>query len=807
MYRQKLKHIFGAVLAAAAVFVFCVSASAEVEAPELKFVPAEGRYIYCNNREFITREDLADVSNEKASFIMTNEDLTADKYALFVSHVNHTDKRNEDGTQILEEGFDVEVDVLFRAEEDTKIRITALGFEVPENTKYYLDGNIYTNENQWGCFNAWADYLNMPISEIDSGVKYDPIGFEPVEFEVKAGEDVWLSKYIENYREVPYYRPVHIVADFEILSGKTDVNVCAVKATGTLGDRSHLARNLRHGAYIYEHQHKGIADTLNQMDAELNYTIDDSVASGEALPIKIFNQYVPEGNVAWMWVTHINPRSDYWSKQNGDETGMIKLEYEDDSKLMYYGKDVPEEERDNIWRFDTTHTDVPVYPGEDTGYTKNTYVPNYEIKESDKDEYACSLGNFGVFVNYHINVTNNGNTDRWFNYKLNTTSSNLIILRDENGNVMEPYPICKGYHEKKEEDILASIELPAGETTSFTLTVVLTTNYLGGMENNFIITDHSNPVKTYEPSWTDMTPDTSYTGKEYIKWENGELYTSLDKTNWVRRSLNEQTKKIFDGHWNEFKLLWTGNGYIAKNTLYDGIPYYIVRDFFQNVYFLDSSFNLTSTYSFGAYPTDMAVGTDGIYVKAGTRYYSTDGQNWEKASYEYDLPVYNYGRFAVYTKNGEVFISPDDTNMYKVDSDIISAPVYTDGVYYISSDNLLYSYDGVYWADDTEKLTQNAPVIILDNTTALSLSVPPSQDGTVPLRSFSDYMRWDIGYSDGCVTIETGTDTVKIQENSQTAELNGDQITLSTAMSVIDGISSMNINDIKTLFGLDLKII
>ncbi len=780
----------------------------DIAPADLQFTPRSGRYIYCNNPEFITRDDIVDDSNDKATYLMNNEDLGPDNYSIFVSHVNHTDLRNGDGTQILENGFDIEVDVAFEAVEDTVVRITALGFEVPENVKYYMDGKTYTMEMPWGCFDAWSDYLDARIAEIDSGSKYYPVGFEPVEFEIKAGEIKYLSEYISNYREVPYYRPVHIIADFEIVSGTTDVNVLATRATGVLRDRSNVAKNPQRASFVYEHQHKGIADTLNQMDADLAYTIDDSDASGSILPVTVHNQYVPDGNVATMFVTHINPRSDFWSKANGDETGMVKLNYYDPMKHMYYGKNVSESDYDLVWHFDTTHSELAEYPAAGCSYTKNKFVPNFELSEDDPDEYACSLGNYGVFMNYNISITNDGNNDRWFNYKLNTTSSNLIILRDADGEIVSPYPICKGYHDSKEEDILACVELPAHETTEFTLTVVLTTNYLGGMENTFYISDSANPVKTYTASWTKVKTDSHFTGREQVRWINGELYTMVGDSALWRRSLSTETTEKFTGHWNEYKILWRGGtrGYIAKNTLYDGIPYYYVRDFYRTVYFFDEAFNLTGEYTFDSYPTDMAVGVNGVYVKAGSKLYSTDGETWTKpADSSFDLPVYNYSRFATATKNGNFYITDNDADYYKVvtDKDIV-LPLYTDGMFYISNDDRYFSYDGVYWSEDISTIYNDAEVVIIDDE-AIEMSAP-ALAGKLPLAAFAEAMGFETAVSDDAVSVYTDGTEITVTLGEAAATVNGVSKELSAESEYILGSLMVSVEDINALFGMNVTL-
>ena len=202
--------------------------ASELSPKDLVFEPdTSGKYIYCNNVEFISRYDLADTSNPKPKYIMNNE-LESGKYAFFASHVNHTELRDANGA-MTEAGFDIELDVKFTAAEDTTVTVTALGFEVPENKKYYYNGNSYTYEEAWGCLNAWASYKQIPIRQMESGKTYEPMAFEPVTVTLKAGETFYLSSIIPNYRAVPFYRPVHLLADFEV-SGKTSCDVCAFKS-------------------------------------------------------------------------------------------------------------------------------------------------------------------------------------------------------------------------------------------------------------------------------------------------------------------------------------------------------------------------------------------------------------------------------------------------------------------------------------------------------------------------------------------------------------------------------------------------
>ena len=693
-----------ALSALAALFLFGTTAALAVDSAELSFTKStDGKYIFCNSNEFIRRSDLADESNETPKYIMNNEDLTPDKYALFASHVNHTEKRSGDGYVITEAGFDIELDVEFTAKEDTRLTLTRLGFEVPKNRRYWYEGKSYTFEDQWGCFNAWASYLGIPIHQIDSGTEYRPQSIEPVTVDIKAGEKLYLSRYIGNYDIVPFYRPVHILADFTIDSGKCDVNVLAVRSTGTLRDRSTVSRKLEYGHFARDRQHKGISENLNRVDAELSYTIDDWTWSDTQLPVTVHNYYRPEGNETNKWYTHLNPRSDPWSHELCAESDMLAFSYRDEGKRLLYGRAVPENERDSVWHFDIEHNDLSSYvegEGERAKFVPNAALPDAAYENKDN---ACSMGNYGVLYNYRINVTNNGGMIRYLNYVPNTGSNIVVILRDENGELMTPYAVSKGVNSARVKNTMASVELLPQKTTTINLQVVLTTNYAGGIENALTITDTPQMVEIYKSSRQEIVKDYDYTGREFYKWEDRTLWLSDDLENWRKIDIKDDLKYTVYGNWSEYKLTRTGNGYVMKATLYDAIPYYLVCDFFKTVYFLDENFNIVSKHEFDYYPTAVAPAKDVCYVKAGTPLYSGDNSTWTMSG-DTVMPCWNYGENVAMAKDGKIYLSTDGVNFTEHDYGDFK-PTYIDSLgdlyYYAQGRSLWYSHDALEW----EKIT------------------------------------------------------------------------------------------------------
>ena len=654
-----------------------------------------GKYIYCNNHEFIRRKDLADTSNPHAKYLMNNT-LKPDKYAMFVSHVNHTEIRDE-ANNIIETGFDVELDVVFKAIEDTEIVITAIGFEVPAHSKYYYRGEEYKFEEAWGCMNAWADYLGMPIKELDSGMTYNSHEFNPVTITIPAGHKVWLSEYIRNYCPVPFYRPVLLLADFEVKSGVTEANVAAIRSNGQVGDRRYVHPNPAFGYYDREKQYKGISDTLNKVDASLEYTISDWI--GGELPVVVYNDYVPEGNEITHWYTNLNPYADPWNKVNAAASDMLTFKYKDDTKLEYYGSGVPEERKDNVWVFALNRSDYAAYPGKVSGSSRNKFIPN-DVLTTDCDPSGTgNFGNYGVRYNYKIKITNEGKITRYINYNLATISNNIVILKDENGNPVNDFAICKGESKIKTSDTMACVEIPGNTTKTFIIEVILPTNYVGGMENSLQIANVKSVPKVYENILERIPVDLGYTGKEYIKWDDWDMYTSPDGKEWTKAGLTPEVKEIFEDNWNQYEILHVGDGYMVKPSLYDSSPYYGIREFFTKVYFLNEDFTLYSSHTFYQYPTDMSYAKGVYYVTAGSKYMSTDRKEWTLTDGSYLLPVDNGNLFAVKKSGSEILYCGDGDYMPSVfesgKPDFVERA--GDIYYYTRGKNIYVSYDGMYF--------------------------------------------------------------------------------------------------------------
>lgn len=666
-----MKKIFIALTALFMAAAVNISAYAKAEPADLKFSPkGGGTFIYCNNHESVLRSMLSDTSNPEAEYLMTNQNMKKGKYSLYASHLNHTELRGEDGG-ISEAGFDIEVDVRFLAEEDTVITFSSAAFETPELDIFYEEGMLRKTEGDWGCIQAVADYMQRPIKQIHGDMQYDPLGFEEVSVTLKKGEEMWLGKYIKNYRSIAWLKPVQILADFEIVSGSAEIDVAALRANGTVGDRSHNVPDAKFGAYHRDRAHKGLADSLPFVYSDkMEYVIDDSVLSGTLLPVRLYNQVAPGGNTVERWCTNLNPQTDAWSSAVCAESDMLPIYYADQSKLEYYGKNVAEKDKEDVWYFDTMHSDTAEYI-EGVEAKPDDYMPNYRIPDGTVNygDFGCHLGNYGVGINYVVSIKNNSSRVRYFNYNLLTNSNNIVNVRDEKGEYIGEYSLMKGRSDDKREDTMACIKLPPDTETSFMIEEILPMNYVGGMGNSFVITDTPADMTVLEDMRLyKLTPD-KFTGKEYFKWSGESIYTSYDKENWTQHTLSEVTKEIFKGNWNNYDIVSTDRGYMAKCSEYQTSPAYYtnILNYYYTVYFLDRDFNVTGRHTFDEYPNEISFARGKYYVKTDNYiYYSEDTDRWNTLdSGGYDMPLDNGGIFSAAAKDNEYYVSLDGVEYIK----------------------------------------------------------------------------------------------------------------------------------------------
>lgn len=607
------------------VFCFGAAASAQQQPIPIEFEKAGGgQWIYCNNPEFVRAKDLSTIENPEATYLLKNEALGPDKYSVFNCFYNWNE-------------FDIEADIEFVAREDSIITIQSAGFRLPVGFEY------------WDCIGTWSDYMGINIKTLNHYQQHVPYQGDtglPRTITLKKGERDWVGKYIYNYDVVRPRMTFNMLVDFTIESGSVDVNFAALKNYGTLNDRSYHNPEAAPGKYYNDTSVKGIeTESLPRVEAELEIVIDADTPNGENMPVLIHNRFFNDGNVVPYWMTNINiVRDDYrFSKEIAVDTDMLTLAYRDDSKLSYYGPNVPAEKRDNVWLFDPFHHNTLGYES-GMPWDAATHVPNapngnsFDIDNPPDQKWEFNLGNFGVTNRYYLTVSNIDSKKRTLNYVLDTSlTSSIVIVRDEYGQMLNPYThtrtdpfaLCKGINSNKKEDCMFSTELYPGQTKSYILDVILPTNCYGGIVNILRADEHKylqDPGATPYPSYTSLYEygNCFYNGEAYMKWENGTLQRRSG-THWSPVRLPGGTSVFFQNRTRDFSFVKLKNGYAGRFSGWDGLGWNVSHSEDENkVYFFDENMNLLRSKEFGAYVENMYCVDGVLYVDAEKEYQSSD---------------------------------------------------------------------------------------------------------------------------------------------------------------------------------------
>lgn len=594
----------------------CLAAAAEPVPIQFR-KSGGGQYIYCNNPENVNPWNLSTDENPYSTYMMKNEALGPDRYSVFFCFYNCTE-------------FDVEPDIEFFSE-NASITIHSVGYYLPQGKEYF------------DCLGAWSDFMGISIrtlNECRQYVPYQPLAGQFPKTISLSGTNDWISRYIYNYDGLNPRTTFLMLVDFTIDKGTADVNFAALKRYGAVGDRTHHNPNAAPGNYHRDTSVKGIdKETLPMAECDLNVVIDSQTQDGDCVMVEIFNQFHNEGNVVPYWMTNINPaRDDYlFSKNVAAGSDMLELSYHDDTKLNCYGKDVPDSLKDNVWRFDIYHHDTKEYES-GMPWQAETHIPNAETgKTLDLDhlpntEWEANLGNFGVTNRYHLTVTNTDSRERVLNYMLETVfASNIVIVRDEEGNLLNPYTLTqenayalsKGITYVKKEDCMLSIPVPPGQTRKYIVDVIEPTNCYGGILQS--LKADSYPYLKEEPQvsfpqYTQRYPldNVFYNGQEFMKWKDGELYRYTEERNWQKvlpASSSGSFLKGLDPNYQLVKLP-QGEGYAARFSAWDEYEkgYISIRNERRDVLLYDEFLEYTGKQEFPGYIEKLSFAAPNLYV-------------------------------------------------------------------------------------------------------------------------------------------------------------------------------------------------
>lgn len=585
----------------------------------LSFEPVGGgKFIYCNNPEPI--EDDMILNGESPRYIMNNENLTPDSYYIYISHFNYT---SGDGI-----GYDIELDMEMTAKEDSKITIHKAFFETPQNYGFYKNGIRNVAESDWGHLQVCADMLGIPMCDIRGEDFYYPRSYEPITLEVKKGEKIWLSEYLECYEAVKVGKGVHIQALISIDSGLMDFNVGAIKSNSGENVRESLPENIAFGEYRWDYTLKGIADSMPQTETNIKYIIDESTEDGERIPVFLKNQYIPSGHTVTQWYTQLNPQNDIWSKTTAAESDILPLYYRDDTKLNFYGLNIADSEKDNIWRFDTLHSALRKYePRFNTGL-ESDFIPNFLLSvDTDNHEYACNIGNYGVAASYKMTVTNE--TDEVKYCSLVLTAASEIIAYESNANGEKNYAYVKDLTGEKITDNMLSHKIPPNSTEEFTFSLILPVNYNGGIKNELVITDKNIQTVNFE----EKKAETEAEHKQAEYRITNEIYGEYLKEKFPL--MLAETQRLFNGNKNSYEYLRGNNTGLIRFCAWDGAPEWYYNhwsDLTDTVYMADKDYNIISSFTFPSLPCAASYKDGEFYIKTARNgiYKSDNGAEWIK---------------------------------------------------------------------------------------------------------------------------------------------------------------------------------
>ena len=236
------------------------------------------------------------------------------------------------------------------------------------------------------------------------------------QFSIDGGNNKWILSELPNGRPcmpANQWVPISIIIKFKVISGNVNVNIAA------FNNFSNVTGNTQPGKYEFvdkvstnEHRgakYKGTASSLPEMESDVFWQIDNSINSNAKLPVKLFNQFRPNGSVKDHWISHANPQADiYGIYDYMPESDLMAFNYSDINK--------------SDWLFDVRHRDGRSQP-------INGLLSSSQPLGVD----ACNLGNWGVLTRYTIKINNKGST-KTLAYHLNTASTAIVRYNVGNGN-------------------------------------------------------------------------------------------------------------------------------------------------------------------------------------------------------------------------------------------------------------------------------------------------------------------------------------------------------------------------------------
>lgn len=453
-----------------------------IAAEKLEFVKDTGTankphyYLFDDNIEFITLDHVAD-NGDASTTIAHFGDLGVGTYTFFGYH-----NRNATFT-----GSNLYYDPVFWNPEGTNgnVKITKVG----------------ADPVSWNWNQVWADFSREDIYAEKFYVKGRPIIEQsyppcpenyislPWDFSIGANTKTWFSQFLSLGQIAEMQGACWIIMEFEVTSGTVNFDTVAYQNAGEKNNINMTA--IKKGNYVDDIGNPTIKGKSNYgpaVSTALNYVIDDTIPDATVLPVKVVNQFHPEGhrNDFNIFTTRVNSyggegkAGTQGNWETADDSGMLPFVYNDNDGI---GK---------TWLFDPTHDFL-------TGEVFPT-PPTSPVSGVNRSH----LGNYGVTEKYKINIHNSSGQDKLFSYRIEAQgfyvykvnvaydgvrqtgeNYNKQLFRyaymdqyDKHGNLLDVSISTYEY---------IDIPLPAGKTTEIELDMTLTTGCNMTAHNSLVI--------------------------------------------------------------------------------------------------------------------------------------------------------------------------------------------------------------------------------------------------------------------------------------------------------------------------------
>lgn len=454
---------------------------------ELRFTPLEwGTFVYDNDPEFLTDDDMADY-NLGNRLLMSADGLTG----VVDFQSSHSAKPYMlDGKQI---GFDV---LLYNpTDKVVTVDVDRIGYQLPyENS---LNGATDWTTTNWVCLRAWADFMQMNISN-DMLIgrekeNYKDYNFKYVHnqlpngghYEIQPGKAVWMLGEARPVMTKRIWSPFNLVSRIRISDGGTiNLGFAAFRNINNVYSPQNAkliydveTQRTYPANFPYSEKEldvngkpKGVASSAAETNAYTKWIISDDTTYFRPTVYNYANEngFVLGGGQDDYWVTNFNPNADTWGFNCGVESDILRMDFYDEER--------PQE--NNVpWIFDTRHT--------------NPLSGNGDISGEAPVENAMPLGNYGVVERYTIDITNTTNNYKTISYIMNTASHAIISYKDGDawwerkiklGEIQRSDETYEQFQTVKKREIF-NIGVGAGETKQLIIEVILPNADAGGLQH------------------------------------------------------------------------------------------------------------------------------------------------------------------------------------------------------------------------------------------------------------------------------------------------------------------------------------